>query len=77
MLDFETELNKLLSHEIEPLPGLEFAQTMEMAALGQELASLGKICWRISEKNKPMFPCRSKKFTICLKNGGKAAYRRG
>ncbi|GHV80483.1 hypothetical protein AGMMS49944_22740 [Spirochaetia bacterium] len=42
MLDFETELNKLLSRETEPLPGYEFAQTVEMAALGQDLASLGK-----------------------------------
>jgi molecular chaperone GrpE (heat shock protein) len=37
MLDFETELNKLLSRETEPLPGYEFAQAVEMAALGQDL----------------------------------------
>jgi molecular chaperone GrpE (heat shock protein) len=37
MLDFETELNKLLSRETEPLPHYEFAQAVEMAALGQEL----------------------------------------
>jgi hypothetical protein len=37
MLDFETELTKLLSREVEPLPRYEFAQTVEMAALGQEL----------------------------------------
>jgi molecular chaperone GrpE (heat shock protein) len=37
MLDFETELNKLLSREIEPLPRYEFAPAVEMATLGQEL----------------------------------------
>jgi molecular chaperone GrpE (heat shock protein) len=42
MLDFETELNKLLSRETEPLPQYEFAPMVEMAAFGQELLSLGK-----------------------------------
>ncbi|GHV87673.1 hypothetical protein AGMMS50267_00330 [Spirochaetia bacterium] len=37
MLDFETELNKLLSRETEPLPRYEFAQAVEMASLGKEL----------------------------------------
>ena len=37
MLDFETELNKLLSRETEQIPRYEFAQAVEMAALGQEL----------------------------------------
>ncbi|GHV31660.1 hypothetical protein AGMMS4952_20740 [Spirochaetia bacterium] len=37
MLDFETELNNLLSRETEPLPRYEFARTVEMAALGQDL----------------------------------------
>ncbi|GHV24900.1 hypothetical protein FACS189498_2630 [Spirochaetia bacterium] len=37
MLDFETELNKLISAETEPLPRYEFAQVFEMAALGQGL----------------------------------------
>jgi molecular chaperone GrpE (heat shock protein) len=37
MPDFETELNRLLSREIEPLPRYEFAPAVEMATLGQEL----------------------------------------
>ncbi|MFP3040311.1 nucleotide exchange factor GrpE [Treponema primitia] len=38
MLDFEIELNKLLSGEVEQLPRYEIAQAVEMAALGQDLA---------------------------------------
>ncbi|GHV84986.1 hypothetical protein AGMMS50230_05940 [Spirochaetia bacterium] len=37
MLDFEAELNKLLSREVEQLPRYEFAQTVEIAALGKNL----------------------------------------
>ncbi|GHU61432.1 hypothetical protein FACS189445_3410 [Spirochaetia bacterium] len=37
MLDFETELNKLLSRETGQLSRYEFAQAVEMAALGQDL----------------------------------------
>ncbi|GHU41946.1 hypothetical protein FACS1894190_10650 [Spirochaetia bacterium] len=37
MIDFETELNKLLSREIEPLPRFGIATAVEMAALGQDI----------------------------------------
>ncbi|GHU03564.1 hypothetical protein FACS1894147_07680 [Spirochaetia bacterium] len=37
MMDFEIELNRLISAETEPLPRYEFAPALEMAALGQGL----------------------------------------